>query len=335
MGLTTLGDRNALSYKDNDIDSDGDGTVNDSDKYDGTSPSDGTNGQLLQTDGTTTSWQSISSKSAEDVRKDAVIYGEYSKNVGGYSSDIVHVNGTVALDGSNTVFENITIPSGELYFVDKLHITTNGSAGIATYGVDVAVGDGSYLTGINTLGNTGRGAGTSIDPSGENGATANLGVFASAGESVVVKEHDENGSQGEVFYSLSLRRVENHSDQSSHGLASIDSNNSTLVSKTVPSGEVWYISNVYGQSDGSASIGTYSTHLGVGDSAYLDTMSDISQSSRGRDISIDPSTNGSGELHTVESYAMPGEEIRLVENGDNGSNGQIGYGVEIRRVTPP
>lgn len=48
---------NATStYKGNDIDNDGDGVVGDSDQYDGTAPSDGSNGQLLQTDGSTTSW---------------------------------------------------------------------------------------------------------------------------------------------------------------------------------------------------------------------------------------------------------------------------------------
>jgi hypothetical protein len=58
MGLTTLGDRNALSYKDNDIDSDGDGKVDaavDTDEVGGIAPSDGATGAVLQTSGS--AWQ--------------------------------------------------------------------------------------------------------------------------------------------------------------------------------------------------------------------------------------------------------------------------------------
>lgn len=44
------------AYKGNDIDSDGDGTVNNTDKYSGVAPSDGSDGQILYTDGSTISW---------------------------------------------------------------------------------------------------------------------------------------------------------------------------------------------------------------------------------------------------------------------------------------
>lgn len=43
----------------NDIDNDTDGVVDDSDQFSGTAPSDGTNGQFLQTDGSTTLWQGL------------------------------------------------------------------------------------------------------------------------------------------------------------------------------------------------------------------------------------------------------------------------------------
>lgn len=50
------------TYKGNDIDSDGDGTVDDADQYDALSPSDGSSGQFLKTDGTTTLWDTITSE---------------------------------------------------------------------------------------------------------------------------------------------------------------------------------------------------------------------------------------------------------------------------------
>lgn len=75
-------DADASTYKGNDIDSDGDGSVDqadlatDANQYDGTSPSDGTSGQYLQTDGTTVSWSDVTSGAGNlsgltiDVTKD-------------------------------------------------------------------------------------------------------------------------------------------------------------------------------------------------------------------------------------------------------------------------
>jgi len=49
-------DADASTYKGEDIDSDGDGTVNDADQYSGLSPTDGTDGYILQTDGENPLW---------------------------------------------------------------------------------------------------------------------------------------------------------------------------------------------------------------------------------------------------------------------------------------
>lgn len=113
-----------------------------------------------------------------------------------------------SLDGSTTTLESITVPSGELWWVDGLYVATDGSGDAAGIDLAVAVGDTTTLDSMMpTIDRAGRGALVGVDTTISDGGVAEVGAYASASEEIRAVEAHEAGSTGGYHYSLQLRRV--------------------------------------------------------------------------------------------------------------------------------
>lgn len=142
------------SYKGNDIDTDGDGVVNqadDADQYSGTAPGDGTAGRVLTTTGSDTQWSSVSGAMFGDGTNDVTVSS--NQNMSG-----VQVVDTFTVQSGVTV----TVPKNEILAVFASgSITVDGTidgSGIDGNGASGGSSGGSY----SGNGGSGGGGGRSV-----------------------------------------------------------------------------------------------------------------------------------------------------------------------------
>lgn len=121
-------------------------------------------------------------------------------------------------------------------------------------------------------------------------------------------------------------------DESITGRQTLNGTDDTLVSVTVPSGEIWYVEGVHVTADGSGDSSGISIDVGVADSTTLDNMMPtVGRAGRGDSVGVDTTVNN-GASADVDAYASAGEEIRAVEAHENGSSGGYHYSVQLRQV---
>lgn len=167
------------SYNGNDIDTDGDGVVNqadDTNQYSGTSPGDGSPQQVLTTTGSSTQWEDQPTK----------LFGD------GNGGDVV-ISSNQTMSGMNvvnslTVDSGVTLSSGSyLVVIARDHITINGT-------IDGSGNDGGGGSG-------GSGGGTEGGRGGNGGGGGNIVVLASpditvSGTIDVSGGNGQNGQNG-------------------------------------------------------------------------------------------------------------------------------------------
>lgn len=130
------------TYKGNDIDSDGDGTVDDSDKYDGLAPSDGSSGNLLETDGTTVSWSSAKLTESDINQESGSVSGDPD-----YTSTIT-LNNTYK-QGKNIIAHETDVKGGDdgdFTAGSDISRSTDGNGDVTGFDITVtgsAVGSGT------------------------------------------------------------------------------------------------------------------------------------------------------------------------------------------------
>lgn len=121
-------------------------------------------------------------------------------------------------------------------------------------------------------------------------------------------------------------------DESITGRQTLNGTDDTLVSVTVPDGEVWYVEGVHVTTDGSGDTSGISIDAGVADATTLDNMMPtVGRAGRGDSVGVDPSVND-GSSADIDAYASAGEEIRVVEAHENVSTGGYHYSVQIRQI---
>ncbi|MFC7140926.1 hypothetical protein ACFQMA_13965 [Halosimplex aquaticum] len=112
------------------------------------------------------------------------------------------------LDGATTTLASLTVPAGELWYVDGVYVTADGSGDASGVEVSVGVGDGATLDGIApSIDRAGRGSSVGVDTTRPDGGAATVDAYASAGEEIRVVESYEQGSTGGYHYSVQVRRV--------------------------------------------------------------------------------------------------------------------------------
>jgi|GEM_PF-3154233 len=112
------------------------------------------------------------------------------------------------LDGTTGTLASLTVPDGELWYVEGVHVATDGSGDAGGIELAVAVGDGATLDGMTpTIDRAGRGASVGVDTTRADGGSATVDAYASAGEEIRLVEAYEQGSTGGYHYSLQVRRV--------------------------------------------------------------------------------------------------------------------------------
>lgn len=122
------------------------------------------------------------------------------------------------------------------------------------------------------------------------------------------------------------------SDESIANRQTLNGTDDTLVSVTVPDGEIWYVEGVHVAADGSGDTSGVSIDAGVADAATLDNMMPtVGRAGRGDSVGVDTTVND-GASADVDAYASAGEEIRVVETHEDGSEGGYHYSVQLRRV---
>ncbi|WP_135851309.1 hypothetical protein [Halorussus salinus] len=122
------------------------------------------------------------------------------------------------------------------------------------------------------------------------------------------------------------------SDESIANRHSLNGTDDTLVSVTVPDGEIWYVEGVHVTADGSGDTSGISIDAGIADAATLDNMMPtVGRAGRGDSIGVDTTVND-GASADVDAYASAGEEVRVVEAHEDGSTGGYHYSVQMRRV---
>lgn len=118
------------------------------------------------------------------------------------------VQGRQTLNGTDDTLASLTVPDGELWYVDDLHVATDGSGDDSGVGVAVGVADAATLDGMESVvGRAGRGDSLGVDTTVADGATAVVDAYATGGEEVRVVEAHEGGSTGGYHYSLQVRKV--------------------------------------------------------------------------------------------------------------------------------
>lgn len=121
-------------------------------------------------------------------------------------------------------------------------------------------------------------------------------------------------------------------DKSSTGRQPLNGQTDNIVSKTVPSGEIWYVESAYVIGEGGGDETNLNARVAVMDSDTIDSMySSVDDSHRGIALSIDTSVF-SADSSSIGVYAVGGQEIRFYEISEAGSTGQYEYGVIMRRI---
>jgi hypothetical protein len=121
-------------------------------------------------------------------------------------------------------------------------------------------------------------------------------------------------------------------DESAHGRQSLDGSDSTLVSTTVPTGELWYVEGVYVTTDGSGDDSGLQVVAAIADSTTLDNAEPVlDRGGRGGTAGVD-TTIADGAFAEVDAYASAGEEVRVNEVNESGSTGGYHYGLQARNV---
>lgn len=118
------------------------------------------------------------------------------------------IHGRQTLDGTEDTVASLTVPSGELWYVDGAYVATDGSGDASGVELSVAIADSTTLDAMDPLlDRAARGGSVGVDTTRSDGGVAEVDAYASAGEEIRLIESHEAGSTGGYHYSLQVRRV--------------------------------------------------------------------------------------------------------------------------------
>ena len=111
---------------------------------------------------------------------------------------------------SDTILEDVTVPSGELWYVEELHVDVDGTGDAGSMGVSVAVSGSDIFTEVTPsdyeLLSRGNDTGL-METDAIDSGSATVDAYASEGEVVRVGVDQAGGANGTAYYSLAIRRV--------------------------------------------------------------------------------------------------------------------------------
>jgi hypothetical protein len=118
----------------------------------------------------------------------------------------IHV--TQQLDGTTGNITEITVPTGEIWYVDSIHVRTDGSGddtGVYNY---LGIGSEAAVSSVNFATNLSRSVQTrQFDTSSLTNGSSTLGAFAYGGETIKLDEDLESGTTGQYYITIGIRRV--------------------------------------------------------------------------------------------------------------------------------
>lgn len=117
------------------------------------------------------------------------------------------VNGSTVPDAVDDALQSITVPAGELWYVETIYGTSDGGGTDATFKIGLGVGQTAELDAANSLSGVSRGANANMDMTVQAGRTGTVGAYAIAGEEIRVAENSDGGGGGTAYYTVTIRRI--------------------------------------------------------------------------------------------------------------------------------
>jgi len=118
------------------------------------------------------------------------------------------LQGTFTSDGTVENVESVTVPADEVWFIDSVHIISDGTGSTGTMSVQFNVGDSTVLTTI--LGEAvtgGRCEVLNADSDSADSLGRGINAYAGSGETIRVDKRGDPNTGATFSYTVTIRRI--------------------------------------------------------------------------------------------------------------------------------
>lgn len=121
------------------------------------------------------------------------------------------VTNSITKNAANDEIYSTTVPAGELWYIESLHLYTDASGSDTSFGINMGAGPSEYFTaaGVTDYGSVPRGGRTNrVDCSVIDSTSVAVDAYVSGGEDIRIGEDNDDASDGTcVYYALVMRRI--------------------------------------------------------------------------------------------------------------------------------
>lgn len=118
------------------------------------------------------------------------------------------VKGNFSPSGTNPTLEQITVPAGEIWYVDLVQSWTDGAGTDSTLYLRAGIGSTAALDAIGSnLADGARGVQMTLNASTASSTTSALGAYAEPGEEIRLSVGGDGGGGGTIYYMVQMRQT--------------------------------------------------------------------------------------------------------------------------------
>jgi len=118
------------------------------------------------------------------------------------------LHGTVQSDGTTGGFDSVTVPDDEVWYIDSLHLISDGSGSSASTVLNMKVGDMSVLNATDgTQMSGGRNVAVGVASDTIEAQESTIDAYAGGGEIIRVGKSVDGDTGATFSYTLTIRRI--------------------------------------------------------------------------------------------------------------------------------